>query len=246
MKRKMSITSRRERFRSSRLAKIRRYFWYAVGEILLIFAGITLAIWFSNWNEERQLVRLESKALADIAANLAANIDHINANIDEDNFRIAACERFKIALYQEDPWRDSLAEDLYQCRWWTSPFLSSAAYESLKSRGTELISDSELRSAIVDLYEQTYAHLIDDIDKAFWNFQTAVMEPVFNRHVRLIQADRFIPNDYERLLDSDEFMNMLYMKLENQNSSVRNQHKTLEETERVKRLIEAWLTEQSQ
>jgi hypothetical protein len=38
----------------------------------------------------------------------------------------------------------------------------------------------------------------------------------------------------------------LYMKLEYQKSSVQSQHKSLEETERVKRLIDARLTEASQ
>jgi len=240
----MSLKSRRERFKALKFGKVRRYAWYAVGEVILIFAGITLAIWFSNWNEERQLIRLESKALADIAANLGANVDHINANIYEDNIRIAACERFLGALSQKKAWQDSLSEDLYQCRWWTSPFLSSAAYESLKSRGTELIADPELRYAIVNLYEQTYSHLVDDVDKAFWNFQTAVMEPVFNRHVRKVEPDRFIPNDFDKLLESDEFNNMLNMKLDYQKGSVQHLRETLEATEEVMKIIEIRLDNQ--
>ncbi len=240
----MSFTSRRERFKSLKFAKIRRYAWYAVGEIMLIFAGISLALWFSNWNDERQLIRLESMALADIASNLNANVDHINANINEDNIRIAACERFLGALSQKKAWQDSLAEDLYQCRWWTSPFLSSAAYESLKSRGTELIADPELRYAIVNLYEQTYSHLVEDVDKAFWNFQTAVMEPVFNRHVRKVEPDRFIPNDFDKLLESDEFNNMLNMKLDYQKGSVQHLRETLEATEEVMKIIEIRLDNQ--
>jgi len=141
-------------------------------------------------------------------------------------------------------WQDSLAEDLYQCRWWTSPFLSSAAYESLKSRGTELIADPELRYAIVNLYEQTYSHLVEDVDKAFWNFQTAVMEPVFNRHVRKVEPDRFIPNDFDKLLESDEFNNMLNMKLDYQKGSVQHLRETLEATEEVMKIIEIRLDNQ--
>jgi hypothetical protein len=242
----MSFAFRRKRFESSNLANIRRYFWYAVGEVLLIFAGISLALWFSNWNEDRQLQRLESKALADIAFNLDANVDHINTNLSEDALRIAACDRFLDAMSRKDPWQDSLEKDLYQCRWWTSPHLSSAAYESLKSRGTDLISDPELRYAIINLYEQDYAHLVNDTDKAFWNFQTAVMEPVFNRHVRKVEPDRFVPNDYEKLLDSEEFSNMLYMKLDYQMGSVSNLREILEATEKVKNLIETRLNIKAQ
>jgi hypothetical protein len=242
----MSLKSRHERFKALKFGKVRRYAWYAVGEITLIFAGISLALWFSNWNDERQLIVLESKALADIASNLNANVDHINANINDDNDRIAACERFLESLSQKDAWRDSLAEDLYQCRWWTSPFLSSAAYESLKSRGTELIADPELRDAVAKLYELTYSHLVEDVDKGFWNFQTAVMEPVFNRHVRMVEPDQFIPNDFDKLLESDEFINMLNMKLDYQKGSVRNLRETLEATDEVIKLIEFRLANRAQ
>lgn len=35
--------------------KIRTYFWYAFGEILLVMIGILLALQVNNWNEERKL-----------------------------------------------------------------------------------------------------------------------------------------------------------------------------------------------
>jgi len=242
----MSVKSRRERFETLIISRIRRYSWYAVGEIVLIFAGITLALWFSNWNEQLQLQALEKKTLEDIAENLDANIEHISANIDADNIRIDACERVLRVLSDRKAWNDSMSRDLYICRWWTSPYLSSAAYESLKVRGIELISDSELRKGIINLYEQTYAFLVNDTDKTFWNFQTAVMEPVFNQYVRMLGPDRFVPNDYEQLLTSDEFMNMLAMKLGYQKFSVLTQTETLEATETVVAAIEHQLHPQVQ
>lgn len=238
----MSLKSRRERYKSSRLRKARRYLWYAIGEILLIFAGITLALGFSNWNEERHLRRLETMALADIAANLRSNADAFNRHIRVDLIQIASCERVLEALSQKTSWQDELATDLYECRWWTSPYLNYAAYDSLKSRGTELISDPKLRYAILDLYEADYAWLENDIDKTLWNFQTAVIEPVFNRHVLAVESERFVPNDYKTLLESDEFTNMLHMKLDYQRTSVRGQRNVLQETEKVIRLIDAQLS----
>jgi hypothetical protein len=241
----MSTTARRRRFETSRIEGIRKYCWYAVGEILLIFAGITLALWFSNWNEERQLRKVELNVLADIAANLDANVVTINENIAFDNHAIAACERYLDSASRKEIHGESTEKDLYQCKWWTSPLLRSAAYDSLKSRGTDLISDPEIRYAIVDLYEQTYEFLINDMDKTFWSFQTAVMEPVFNRYVRKFEPDRFVPNDYDELLDSNEFTNMVHMKIENQYSSVRRQRETLVETEAVIALIKSRLSARS-
>ena len=33
--------------------KIRTYFWYAIGEVLLVVIGILLALEINNWNEQR-------------------------------------------------------------------------------------------------------------------------------------------------------------------------------------------------
>lgn len=31
-----------------------RYFWYAIGEILLVVTGILIALHINNWNDENQ------------------------------------------------------------------------------------------------------------------------------------------------------------------------------------------------
>lgn len=41
------------RIKSIELSKVKNYFLYAVGEILLVAIGILLALQVSNWNEER-------------------------------------------------------------------------------------------------------------------------------------------------------------------------------------------------
>lgn len=239
----MPLTTRHERLEASQSGKLRRYVWYAVGEILLIFAGITLALWFSNWNEDRQLRRLETSTLAEIVADLKANIDYISSTVDADNQDIAACERFLSSVSRREPWKDTFAKDLGLCRWWTSPFLSSAAYESLKIKGTDLITDSPSRNAIVKLYEQTYAYLIEDTDKGLWALETSVFLPVFNKHTRVVAPDSLVPNDYETLFERNEFISMLYLKMDGQKTSVKQQQFAIAETETVIELIEKRLVQ---
>ena len=50
-----------------------RYLRYAIGEIFLIFVGITLALWFNNWNDQRRLRELEDEngRLKKIVADLS-------------------------------------------------------------------------------------------------------------------------------------------------------------------------------
>ena len=229
----MSPALRRERLRSVQLRRLRRYIAYAAGEILLIFVGITLAIWFSNWNETRHTRAQEAQALADIAMNLRENADVIRGKIEQDRKIVAACEGVTASLARRDAWSPALGKELMECRWWTSPFLNAAAYDSLKAKGTGLIADPVLRSQIVNLYEQVYAFLVNDTDKAFWAFHTAVLEPTFNRHAYPVSPDEYVPNDYSSLLESAEFGNMLRQKVQLQRISIQDQQRTLAATEKV-------------
>ena len=43
---------------------------YALGEVVLIFIGITLAMWFNNWNENRRDRALEQQYLLDLRQDL--------------------------------------------------------------------------------------------------------------------------------------------------------------------------------
>ena len=180
----MSVHTRHQRHESTRLGNLHRYWWYAIGEVVLIFAGITLALWFSNWNEAERERVVERHTLMDIMANLRANEAHIEENIEFDQTGVQACNTILAAMEARGPWMDDYEVTLNTCRWWSSPFLSAAAYDSLKLRGTDLITDRGLRDDIVKLYEFNYAYLIDDTDKSFWQFQEAVLFPVFNRHIR--------------------------------------------------------------
>ena len=137
-------------------ASISQYVAHAAGEIAFIFVGITLALWFGNWNAERQLRAIELQTLADIADDLRANATLIGSNIDTDSKSIDACMRFTRALDSEASWSEALGTDLGFCHVWTSPFLRSAGYESLKMKGPELVINPGLRSEIIALYEQSY------------------------------------------------------------------------------------------
>jgi len=237
----MPLTTHHKRFEAFRLEQFGRYFWYAIGEILLIFAGITLALWFGNWNEERQLRELELHTLKEIVADLTVNAELIEQSIEDDGRYVEVCERFLNAVSSRRPWQDADAKDIFQCQFWTSPFINSAAYESLKSKGADLISDSKVRNAIVDLYEHVYAVLVEDTDKDFWSFQTSVLNPGFIRYLRWVEPDQFVPSDYEALLDSDEFMNLMRWKIGKQRRSILDQQATLAVTKNVIGIIDAAL-----
>ena len=122
---------------------------YALGEILLIVIGVTLALAATSWYEDRQERLTETEMLDQIRADL----------VDK---RASLEDRLRLHQQQVDDIRqvvaflDSTATDaravsglfravgrFYGIR------LNTSVYEVLKSRGLDLVSDSSLRNHIV-------------------------------------------------------------------------------------------------
>lgn len=66
------------RFKAIQFSKIKNYLWYSIGEILLIFIGINLAIWFNNKTEYASDRKLEIKILNEIKSNLQSDLQGID------------------------------------------------------------------------------------------------------------------------------------------------------------------------
>jgi hypothetical protein len=218
--------------------RIRQYCWYAIGEVVLIFVGITLALAFEDWSQERQLRGQELASLEDIAENLRANIITLTADLQRDSTRMENCWRGILLVEEQSVWQPESGELFDDCRYWTSPYLQFAAYDSLKARGTDLLSSRSVRTSIVRLYEGTYADHIGDVDRSQWDFQSAVVLPVWNRYLRTMPDGNTEPSNYDALLASEEFLNVLYNRNELLSASIDSQNASLENTQEVLAAIE--------
>jgi len=56
---------------------------YAIGEVILIFIGITLAISFNNWNEERKELNLSKVYINEIYIDLKSDINNLKDILDQ-------------------------------------------------------------------------------------------------------------------------------------------------------------------
>jgi len=190
-----------------------RYVLYAAGEVILIFIGITLAVAFENSSEQRRRDQFSREILTAIQRDLAANVIQMDDNILWDESVLSSLDPILNHLSNATPWTDSLGADLEHAMHWSSPFLSTSAYESLIQNGLQLVSDDLLRDQIVHLHESTYGLLVGEVDRLQWVFKEAVLLPIQTGElVRLDDGGTttglLAPRDYEASLRSGRLRTM--------------------------------------
>ena len=60
-----------------------RYFFYAIGEIVLVVIGILIALSINNWNENNKLIKLEKNLLEEVKIGLESDLERISKSIKD-------------------------------------------------------------------------------------------------------------------------------------------------------------------
>lgn len=148
--------------------KIRTYFWYAIGEVFLVVIGILIALQINNWNEERIEETFEISMLKELVVALEGDSAIITLFLEPRIERKeAAVDSFFVLvtgnyIVDEEGFYD-LYEDMnteFEYRYNIGP------YETIKSKGLDVISNDSLRSEITALYERVLPAYEVFIDKA--------------------------------------------------------------------------------
>ena len=187
-----------------------RWLLAAMGEVVLIFFGITLAIAFDNWSSERSERAAEHAMLLELEASLAENVQQLSDGLIYNRARLSDLRTLIEHLDEGRPYAEELEPILGQLDNWDSPYLVSGAYETLKARGFDLISDAALRNGLIRVFEGRYAVLVRDWDRAEWiNYENS-MSPLMIAHVEEAGDSRGRPTHYDRLLGDRGFKAALY------------------------------------
>ncbi len=85
-----------------RLFKTRRKFnWrYIFGEILLIFVGINLAIWFNNWNTNKYNSKAKQVAISKIKDEISNNLHQVDTSYTNARLITGALKMLRPLYYQ--------------------------------------------------------------------------------------------------------------------------------------------------
>ena len=210
-----------------------KYFKYAIGEILLVVIGILIALQIINWNEERKDRKLEREFLIGLKETLKLDLDR-NLRSQKINQEALTSMNFLIDhLEHNRPYHDSIKYHfgaMSQFQFWD---LSESVFESLKTKGLDLISNKNLRDSLALAYGNHNKSINYSGFRYYDNIYNAIFN-IFNKRFDKAWggADEDInvyddninaymePLDYEALKTDQEFLyflktlqNLQYYKL---------------------------------
>ena len=127
---------------------------YIISEVLLIFIGISLSLYFDQWRSERSGDQKEKQLLAQLIPAIQRDTAHLNTLIKVNN-NIAEKMTYLIdsARLEDRPSKKTILylahiNYFYPCK----PDFS--AFENIKHEGISLISNQDLRISMIKYYEQ--------------------------------------------------------------------------------------------
>jgi hypothetical protein len=205
-----------------------KYIKYAFGEIVLVVIGILIALQINTWNEHRKQKDYEIIILNEIKENLIKSKNEVQTAIEDDK-RWRACI-IKILDFLDE--RKDYNPNLNQCfgsYYWSSTIqFSTSAYEELKTKGIEIISNTKLRREITTMYDFRFDVIESEVE--VWDSQL-LSSTIYPLHTKLFRKyfpdtwsvfeDEYaMPNNYKKLLDNDEYKNLLSELISLRNYSI--------------------------
>lgn len=128
-------------------------------EFLTIFIGIFAAFALDKWNDNRKDNNTEIKILTEINKGLQQDIKDINLNAEGHKAGLVATNFFGKLVFSQQPNSDSLTYHYFNLLRGFISVQNISGYETLKSKGLEIIGNDSLRTQILSLYENDYNSL---------------------------------------------------------------------------------------
>jgi hypothetical protein len=185
---------------------------YAVGEVLLIVIGVSIALAANSWYENRQ-ERAEERAILSQLRE-ALDVDLLTFGEYQETHLQQEQDIIDLLEFMEgsEPYQPRLTPKFRSIRRWRGVEVNTAAYETLKSRGLQLISDGELRTRITFYYENVVVQLTDAASNDR-DFVTGRLNPYTDTIFVSRDANTMIPLDFNALRNDIYYRNLILMKL---------------------------------
>ena len=186
---------------------------YALGEVALIFIGISLAMAFQNWNENRKSLAFEREVLEEIQSAMAFDVSELilirKAFADADRM-------INRTLSYAENGGSNIERDSIPI--WLGHFMSfdrfnpsTSAYEVLKSEGLQNIRNKGLRILIAEYYDETIPNIINALQDVEDDFELNVIELIKAEFEDFRFKEIALPADIDAFLADRK--NIVYLKV---------------------------------
>ena len=217
----------------------KKYFIYAIGEILLVMVGILLALQVNNWNEGRKDRILEKELISGFHESLISNKDRLTMGLKSWQSTTLAIEILTKAIESNQPFQDSLKyhfREAHRVRGNNLNGLDYAGYKALENKGFNIVTNKSLRTKIISLFESSLPALAStnnqiDFDNSGFHSEYIV------RNFIVDQYDEY-PLDYDKVMNDQYYFSILKRLDYNLNRKIGRVGRTLEKVENVIKLLE--------
>ena len=188
-----------------------KYRRYAIGEIVLVVIGILIALSINNWNEERKLHQVELSLLRELKADLEFSKKELEIIVQNNKKYIVEYRLINSFIEKNRAYDRALDEAFSYLDIWSQPYLSTMTFETLKTRGIDIIKNDSLKRHIVNVYNFHIKSLIEDMGQWEWSYNQNTTQRMMVGNIRrdIDNFDIARPNDFESLKEDEEFRNFL-------------------------------------
>jgi len=216
--------------------KFMAYSRYAIGEIILVVIGILIALQVNNRNEIRKDKKFENEILSLIDQNLAQ--DSISLSIEmtksKEAIHLTNCLLAQVELKH---YGDSL-------NFWLGKIISferfrsqSSAYEMLKAKGLENISNRTLQMALISYYDGDLYRVYQALNDVEQQFNKDWIPVVKQNFTDFIWTRYCQPTDSKDFFEKPSTITLFKLFKDNRIGTVRHVEKAIEKITEIRKLI---------
>jgi len=216
--------------------KTSKYLKYAIGEIVLVVIGILIALQINNWNEIRKTQLFEHEILGLIDKNLENDSISLSIELYKTKLANELTNRLLEKVSQKD-YSDSL-------NFWMGKIISferfksqSSAFEVLKAKGIENISDKKLQLDLISYYDETLFRLYESLNDVLYAFNTDWM-PIVKTDFTDFKWTKFcVPIDPEAFFNKSSSILQFKLYRDNREGQIGRMETALSKISEIRTLI---------
>ncbi|MEM9919511.1 MAG: DUF6090 family protein [Bacteroidota bacterium] len=214
---------------------LRKINWrYAIGEIIIVIIGISIAFGLNRWASGNKDRKLRTTYLESMLKDLDAETLHLRENIASFERKVQDIAAIRPHLYRKMPGRDTTAQKLFRLAQIVNFLPNDITYKTLVNSGhVNLLDDINLQKEIEAHYSN---HPIIQLD---YERQNKIHEKYFGDFIMYhVDYDAIYSKNEYAFFDKKELRNIINALYGTYNIAIKTSKSGIEQTEALKKSLQ--------